>query len=191
MDFEETVIGVSPKYHGAIIDVENQTVQLPNGETAHRDVVHHAAAVAMLALTETGKGLFEEQWRAPIEQVTIEIPAGKLDDRDRDNPEAAAIRELNEETRYAAGAIAQVSQFYTSVGFSDEFMTLYLATKLTPVTTALPQDADENITLHEYTLSEAKQLLTDGKIVDQKTVTAIYYWQLLDAGLVTPGQSLI
>ena len=186
MNFEEKVTAVAPKYHGAIIDVENQTVMLPNGQTAHRDVVHHADAVAMLAITEDGKAIFEEQWRAPVAETTLEIPAGKLDDRDRDNAKAAAIRELNEETRYAASEIHEVCGFYTSAGFTDEYMTLYLVTGLKPVTTELPQHADENIVLHEYTLAETKKLLDDGKLKDQKTITAVYYWQLLEAGLVKP-----
>lgn len=186
MNFEEKVTAVSPKYHGAIIDVENQTVTLPNGETAHRDVVHHAAAVAILAITESGKAIFEEQWRAPVGKVTFEIPAGKLDDRDKDDPKTAAIRELNEETRYAAKEIHKVCGFYTSVGFTDEYMTLYVATGLTPVATKLPQDVDENIVLHEYTLAEAQKMIADGTFDDQKTIMAVYYWQLITAGLVTP-----
>ncbi|GKT03563.1 NUDIX hydrolase [Furfurilactobacillus entadae] len=185
MNFEEKVTAVSPKYHGAIIDVENQTVALPDGRIAHRDVVHHANAVAMLAITEDGKAIFEEQWRAPIGKTTLEVPAGKLDDRDADNAKEAAIRELNEETRYVATEIHKIAGFYTSVGFTDEYMTLYMVTGLKPVADALPQDADENIVLHEYTLAEAKQLLADGKLDDQKTVMAVYYWQLFDAGLVT------
>lgn len=69
-------------YDGAIINVEKQTVRLPNGEQAFREVVHHSGAVGVLALTHDNQMILEKQWRAPIGKTTIEIPAGKVDSRD-------------------------------------------------------------------------------------------------------------
>ncbi|MBW1605422.1 NUDIX hydrolase [Lactobacillus sp. Sy-1] len=179
MDLEEKVIKKEPKYHGSIIDVEKQTVQLPNGKQASRDIVYHSKAVAALVITKDNKMLMETQWRAPVQEVTLEIPAGKVDSRDTGSSEEAMVRELNEEVRYHAKTLKHLTGFYTSVGFSDEYMDLYLATDLEPVTDELPRDQGEYLGIKEYSLSEAKQLLDSGQIKDAKTTMAILYWELL------------
>ena len=99
MDFEEKPIESKTVFHGHLIDVEVQQVKTPQGNVAQREIVHHAPAIAILALTSDDKMILEKQWRAPIAKTTLEIPAGKLDDRDADNAIHAAKRELNEETR--------------------------------------------------------------------------------------------
>ncbi|AYF92438.1 NUDIX hydrolase [Apilactobacillus bombintestini] len=180
MDFEEKVIGVEPKYNGSIINVERQTVELPNGETATRDVVHHEKAVGILVITKDNKMLLEKQWRAPIKKVTMEIPAGKVDSRDNDSSEHAVVRELNEETRLKANHLKRITGFYSSVGFCDEYMDLYLATDLEEVNKEMPRDQGEYLNIGEYSLDEAMKMIDDGEIDDAKTITAIYYWKLHD-----------
>ncbi|MCL0329901.1 NUDIX hydrolase [Apilactobacillus xinyiensis] len=179
MDFEEKVLGIEPKYNGSIINVEKQTVELPNGETATRDVVHHAKAVGILAINKDNKILIEKQWRSPIGKTTLEIPAGKVDARDHTSSEDAAIRELNEETRYHANNLSRISGFYSTVGFSDEYMDLYLATDLVPVDDELPRDKGEYLNIKAYSLSEVEELVASGEIEDAKTIMAILYWKLL------------
>lgn len=178
MKFEEKVVKNEPRYNGAIIDVYQQTVKLPNGDLANRDVVLHQDAIAVLAITDDHKAIFEKQWRAPIKKTTIEIPAGKVEDGESD--ETTAVRELNEETRYQATELQRIAGFYSTPGFANEYMTLYMATGLKPVTTKLPQDDDENIQLMELSLSEALAGVADGSIEDAKTVLAIFYWQTLN-----------
>lgn len=160
------------------MDVELSQVRLPNGKQTTREIVRHAAAVAILAVTDDHKMILMKQWRAAVNQATLEAPAGKVDDRD-DSALHAAIRELNEETRLHADRLSEVSSFYTSVGFCDEYMTLYLATGLTDVSTRLPQDADENLEMVLVTLPQAQQMINTGQIVDAKTIMAIYHWQNL------------
>ncbi|MCK8607297.1 NUDIX hydrolase [Apilactobacillus ozensis] len=179
MNFEEKVLGIEPKYDGSIINVEKQTVELPNGDTATRDVVHHAKAVGILAITDDNKILIEKQWRAPIGKTTLEIPAGKVDSRDNTSSKDAAIRELNEETRYHAKNLSRISGFYSTVGFSDEYMDLYLATELIPVDKELPRDKGEYLNIFAYSLNEAEELIKSGKIEDAKTIMAILYWKLM------------
>lgn len=179
MDFEERVVDRRPVFHGHLIDVEVQTVQTPAGRTASREVVHHAPAVAILALTNDHKMILERQWRAPIAATTLEIPAGKVDARDDGALEHAAIRELNEETRMQAGRLVKVNESYSSVGFADEKIVLFLATDLTPVDRALPQDRDERLALSYVSRAEALKMVQNGQIQDMKTVMAIYYWQTL------------
>ena len=107
----------------------------------------------------------------------MQIHAGKVDSRDSRDALHAAKRELNEETRLKAGTIKKISSFYTSVGVLDEFMTLYLATDLTPVENKLPQDRDEQLVLEKVTLDEALKMIGEGQIEDAKTIMAIYYWR--------------
>ena len=168
MEFEERPISSKTVFHGHLIDVEVQQVITPHGNKTQREIVHHAPAIAILALTSDNKMILEKQWRAPIAKTTLEIPAGKLDQRDADNALHAAKRELNEETRYEATSLKKISSFYTSVGCMDEYMTLYLATGLKRV---------EQLMLKEVTLPQALEMIDQGEIEDAKTIMAIYYWQ--------------
>ena len=167
MEFEERPISSKTVFHGHLIDVEVQQVITPHGNKTQREIVHHAPAIAILALTADNK----------IAKTTLEIPAGKLDQRDADNALHAAKRELNEETRYEATSLKKISSFYTSVGCMDEYMTLYLATGLKRVSNELPQDQDEQLMLKEVTLPQALEMIDQGEIEDAKTIMAIYYWQ--------------
>lgn len=177
MQFEEKPVSSKTVFKGHLIEVEVQQVQTPHGQLAQREIVHHAPAVALLALTDDHQMLLEKQWRAPIAKTTLEIPAGKVDSRDQASADHAAVRELNEETRYQAASLTMLSGFYTSVGCMDEYMTLYLATGLRPVDHELPQDADEQLALQMVTLDQALAMIDRGEIEDAKTIMAIYYWR--------------
>ncbi|RRG17364.1 NUDIX hydrolase [Weissella viridescens] len=176
--YREDLISETEKYDGHIIRVTEQLVKLPDGREAHRDVVYHSGAVAILALTDDHKIILERQWRAPVQAMTLEIPAGKVDGRDGDVFDTAK-RELNEETRMQADHWEKIAGFYTSIGFSDEYMDLYLATGLTPVTDELPQDDDESIDLLYMTFDEMTELFKTGQLNDAKTLMAYFYWQTM------------
>jgi len=178
MDLEEHVENTEEIYDGAILKLERQEVRLPDGKQAFREIVRHSGAVGILALTADNQMILEKQWRAPVAAVTLEIPAGKLDSRDADNVEHAVKRELNEEIRMQPGQLKRITGFYSSVGFSDEFMTLFLATDLQPVQTELPRDKGENLELLTVTKDQAQAMIESGEINDAKTITAIYYWLL-------------
>ena len=176
--FAEKVLDETTKYDGHIIRAAEQTVLLPDGRQTKRDIVYHSDAIAILALTKDNKMILEKQWRAPVQQLTLEIPAGKIDNRDQ-NPLDAVNRELNEETRLFANNIEEITGFYTSIGFSDEYMTLYLATDLEPVAKALPQDDDEQIDLIYADYEQATELFNSGQLKDSKTNLAYLYWRTL------------
>ncbi len=175
MNFEERVQSRQTVFQGGLVQVEKQEVTLPDQTTATREIVRHQPAVAVLMVTSARQMILEKQWRTATNGVTLEIPAGKVEAGE--SMDAAAVRELNEETRLKAASIQPVAQFYTSPGFTDEFMKLYVATSLTAVKTALPQDADEQIQLVYLDLPTALQQVADGTIQDAKTVMAIWYWQ--------------
>lgn len=176
MNFEEKVLRSEKIFDGYLIQVEKQTVKTPMGNEASREIVHHAPAVAILMVNDDNQIALMKQWRAAIKKVTYEIPAGKVDQRDQGNVERAAIREMNEETRLKAGHLEKIDGAYTSIGFCDEYITTFLATELSPVEEALPQDADEELAMFWVDQAKALSMIKDGQIEDQKTISAIYYW---------------
>lgn len=175
MTFREVPLSSKQVFHGRLIDVEVEQVKTPAGNIARREIVRHAKAVCLLVLNQDGQFAVVKQWREPIRQTTIEIPAGKVDDRDHGSSLAAAKRELNEETRLSAKQLIRLCGFHSSVGFSDEYLTLYLAQGLSPVTKQLPQDPDEELSLRWLSVKQGLQMITSGEITDAKTIMAIYY----------------
>ncbi|QAB23273.1 NUDIX hydrolase [Lactiplantibacillus plantarum] len=175
MTFEERVQSRQLVYQGGLVQVERQEVTLPDQTTATREIVRHQPAVAMLMITAQHKMIVEQQWRAATGGLTVEIPAGKVEPGE--TMDQAAVRELNEETRLTAQHLEAVAQFYTSPRFTDELMKLYVATGLSAVATAFPQDPDEQIRLIKLDLATAVSQVQTGQIQDAKTVMAIWYWQ--------------
>lgn len=168
-------------YEGPIFSVEKQQVALFNGKTSQRDIVRHVPAIAVLAFADDDHIILERQYRATIGDFILEIPAGKLDARDFDQPEHAVVRELNEELRVSAGKIQRVSGFYETVGFSDAYMHLYVARDLQPIPEdkQLPQDLGESLDIEHVTYDEMQRMFEAGQINDQKTLTAFLYWSYL------------
>ncbi len=160
-------------YDGKIIKVKVDEVVLPNGHTAKREIVEHQGAVAVLPLTEDGKMIAVRQFRKPLERSIVEIPAGKLEKGEE--PLECAKRELEEETGYKAKQYEHVSSFYTSPGFANELLHLYIATGL--YEGVHHPDEDEFVEIMHLTLDEAKQLHAEGQIRDAKTVLALFAWE--------------
>lgn len=170
--FEEVTLSTEPIFQGKVISLQVDTVKLPNGETATREIVKHPGAVAVLALHDD-RMLVVEQFRKPLEKCQIEIPAGKLEPGEE--PLDAAKRELEEETGFKAGSIRHVCSFYTSPGFANEILHLYVAENLTKGETRL--DDDEFLECESITLEQAWQYMKEQRISDAKTITALYAWQ--------------
>lgn len=164
-------------FKGKVIALEVDTVTLPNGETATREIIRHPGAVAILAITTDKKMVFVEQYRKPVGAILFEIPAGKIDAGET-NPLVTAKRELEEETDYRAEKWQLLTSLYTAPGFADEVIHIYEATKLTIASNALKLDDDEFLNVHLLSLDEAKQLIGSQKIIDAKTVFAIQHFEL-------------
>ncbi|QCX13723.1 NUDIX hydrolase [Enterococcus faecalis] len=177
-DFEEKTLQRREIFKGKIIDVFLDEVALPTGGTAKRELVFHSGAVAMIPLTAEGKIVLVKQFRKPLEQVILEIPAGKIDPGEENQLETTAMRELEEETGYRAGQLTYINSMYLSPGFANEKLALYLATDLQKVENPRPQDEDEILELYELTIAEAKAEVAKGTICDAKTLFAIQYWEL-------------
>ncbi|MBW4081771.1 NUDIX domain-containing protein [Paenibacillus sp. S150] len=170
---DEETLSTQPVFDGKIISLQVDTVKLPDGNTATREVVKHPGAVAVLALNQ-GKMLVVEQYRQPMHRTEVEIPAGKLDKGE--DPLAAAGRELQEETGFHSGELKLLKSFYTSPGFADEIIHLYVTDNAEAGDMAL--DEDEFLEVSELTLEEAYQYIADGRIADAKTMMAVYAWHL-------------
>ncbi|SFI57277.1 ADP-ribose pyrophosphatase [Paenibacillus sp. UNC496MF] len=171
--YREVTVKTEPIFQGKIISLQVDTIQLPNGGTATREIVRHPGAAAVLALIGD-KMLVVEQYRKPMEKFQIEIPAGKLDAGE--DPMAAAARELEEETGYKAGKLRPLSAFYTSPGFADEKLYVYLAEDLVKGESA--PDEDEFLAVEAITFEQAQQYIREERISDAKTVLAVYAWQV-------------
>ncbi|KXT75885.1 NUDIX hydrolase [Streptococcus sp. DD12] len=178
MDFEEKTIAREEIFQGAVVHLVKDKVALPDkkGES-YREIILHNGGVSVLAITPEGRIVLVKQYRKAVEEVSIEIPAGKLEPGEARDKKAAALRELEEETHYT-GDLRQIAQFYSAIGFCNEEITLFLGEQLTRVTNPRPHDPDETLELLEVTLAEALELIAQGHIKDAKTIIAIQYAQL-------------
>jgi ADP-ribose pyrophosphatase len=174
---EEETLEVKPIFQGKVISVDVETVRLPDGGQATREIVRHPGAVCVLARIGE-RILVVEQYRKALGRNLVEIPAGKLE-RGED-PLSAAERELQEETGYTAGRMEKLASFYSAPGFCDELLHLYLAEDLQAGDAHL--DEDEFLECGAVTMEEAKGLIARGGIADAKTILAIQAWELLVLG---------
>jgi ADP-ribose pyrophosphatase len=155
-------------FSGRVFDVTIDTVR-EGDKTYVREVVHHRGSAVILPAFDDGTIALVRQYRHPTVKYMLELPAGGLDDRER--PEEAAARELEEELGLVAGKLEKLSEFFVSPGFCAEKMWLYLATDLTE-TAPRPED-DEVIEVVRLPITRALQMITDGEIEDAKTIIGL------------------
>ena len=177
MDFYEETIKSTSIYKGNITEYIVEDVRLPNGEMSQREIVRHDGAAAVIPFTASGELVLVKQYRKAIDQVSVEIPAGLKDKADHDGLETAK-RELEEETGYKADNWKFVTSFYSTPGFTDEFLEIYEATGLVLADDPLIQDDDENVEMIVASFDEAWELYDQGLLRDSKTVFALFYWKL-------------
>ena len=163
-------------FDGAIIHVDHMTALLPNGKTALREVAVHMGASAVVPVDEEGSVYLVRQFRAPLEKVTLEIPAGKLDHPGENRLEAAQ-RELREETGFSADSWKKITDLATTPGFCSEVISIYLAQDLHSGKTDF--DEDEFLNLVKMPLSQAVDQVMAGEICDSKTICGLLMAQRL------------
>ena len=170
MIYEEKTVSTKRIYDGIVVNLRVDTVELPDGKTALRDIVEHPGGVGIVAITDDNKILMVKQYRKPIEKAIIELPAGKLD-KDEDH-EVCGRRELEEETGYKAKEFTYLGYMYPSPGFDDEVTHLYLARDLYKGEVNL--DEDEYLDVYKYDISEVKEMIMNNEINDAKTVIGFF-----------------
>ena len=169
MIYEEKTIGSEHIYDGGIIKVDKLRVILPNGKEAARDMVYHPGASVVVPINENGEVYMVRQYRKPIEKISLEVPAGKLDAGEK--PEACANRELKEETGLVAKSMKHIASVHSTPGFCNEVLHLYVATGLEEGEACA--DEDEFISSEKVPVKELVDMVLSGEITDAKTIIGI------------------
>ena len=166
----ETPLASELIYDGKIVHLYKDTVALPNGQPALREVIRHVGAVCVVPLTDEGEVVCVRQFRYPTARVLLEIPAGKLDSKEEDHARAA-LRELREETGAVCRTLTHIGSLLTTPAYVDEVIDMYLAEGLT--FGECHPDEDEFLDVVRIPLPELVDRILAGEIPDAKTQTAV------------------
>lgn len=169
MDLIEKKLTEEYIYRGRILNLRHDTVELPNGKTAAREVVEHHGGVTVAAVTADDELLFVRQYRYPQGELLLELPAGKLEGDE--DPLSAVMRELREETGATAERVYSLGWFYVSPGYTTEKLYLYAAEGLSFSEQAL--DADEFLSVEKMRFDDALSIALGEGFHDAKTDAAI------------------
>jgi len=158
-------------FHGKRVDLLSIEAEHPKGGTIQREVVAHPGAVVILPILDSDTVVLIRNERYVVQETLWELPAGTLEKNE--DPLACATRELEEETGYKAGKIAHLFDCYSTPGFCNEKLHIYLATELTQVGQNL--DDTEKIDVVPVKLEKALEMIQSGEIHDAKTIAALLY----------------
>lgn len=157
-----------------ILDIYEDTIELPDKNTVKFDFLAHKGASAVIPVLEDGRILLVRQYRNAIDRHTLELPAGGRNSLDEDY-EIAAVRELKEETGCTCEKLSHLITVKTAVAFSNENIEIYVATGLKKGEQEL--DPEEYIDVYAFTLDEINEMVFSGKIQDAKTVSGLMAYQ--------------
>ncbi len=156
-------------YKGRVIDLNLEEAHLPNGKTVQLEMVRHPGASAVVPVRDDGQVVLIRQYRHAAGGMIYEIPAGRLNSGE--DPLDCAKRELAEEAGQQAAQWDRLGSIFTTPGFTDEKIHLFLARKLTPVAQAL--EHDEVIEVVEVPLQEVITMIHQGEVIDGKTICGL------------------
>lgn len=156
-------------WNGNAVDFRVDTVRLPNGKLATREYMDHPGAVGVVPFLNKDTVVMVRQYRHPVREVTLELPAGKLDKGER--PLYCVRRELAEETGYTARRIKPLIQYWPTAAFANEVLHLYIAEGLRPG--RMHADEDEFIECVKLPFKKAVEMVRRGDIRDSKTVIGL------------------
>src|SRR4051812_10274406 len=162
------ILDTEEVYHGRVIDVAVYTVR-EREVTYKREVVHHPGGAGVVAVFDDSTVALVRQYRQPPVRYLLELPAGRLDPPER--PEECAARELEEEIGVRAGRLEKLAEFFTTPGFCEEKLWVYLATELTE--SAQNLEGDEMIEIVRVSFARAFEMIADGEIEDAKTIIGL------------------
>jgi ADP-ribose pyrophosphatase len=168
MDKEKT-LSTDRIFEGQIVNLRVDRVRMPDGRESTREVIEHSACVAIIPIDTEDNVLLVRQYRYAPEKELLEIPAGGIDGDE--NPEEAVRREMQEETGYLPGKVERLGGFYSTPGFCNEYLYLYLAADLTP--SQLFAEDTEGITVIPTPLKDIPGLIESGSICDAKSIAGL------------------
>jgi len=167
---EEMRIDGDEVYSGKVLRLEVDRVRMPDGGESVREVVRHRGAAVVLPILDDGRVVLVRQFRYPVGEALLELPAGTLEPGE--DPVACAARELTEETGYAATSVTPLGRFYAAPGYTDEGLQAVLATGL-QLTNAAEPDPDEIIETEVVEVDDLVSRIVAGEIRDSKTLATI------------------
>jgi len=160
-------------FKSRVFDVEIATRRFPDGREHEVTIVRHRPSVVVIPLHADGRIVLIQQYRASIDRMMWEIPAGSVNDGEL--PDAAAARECEEEIGLRPATVRRVRGLYPTPGFCDEELIFYIASDLAPPPANSPYrpDADEMIEPRAVTVEDARAMVASGEIIDLKTAYAL------------------
>lgn len=169
------ILSSETMYEGPIFDVKKLTIETPDHLTVHRDLITHAPAVAMLALTDDNKVLINREYRVAVNHEVYALPAGLINSGE-DVP-TAALRELREETGFIGSKPQVMTAIRSSEGMTDEVVSLVLVHIDAAQRTSTDFDKDEYVTSQLVPLGEVIAAVQSGQIQSAQSVAAVAYYQ--------------
>lgn len=166
---KEKLVSSRQVFRGRVVELTVDQIETSGGISAEREVVAHRGSVAMVAQRVDGQVALVRQYRHPVRQVTLEIPAGT---REAGEPAmACALRELREETGFRANRIERIAGFYPAPGYCSEYIEVFWCTDLSE--DPLGKDPDEDIEVEWRTPVECQEAIERAEIRDAKTIVGI------------------
>jgi ADP-ribose pyrophosphatase len=166
-------LGEEVVHQGPVVRVTRATISGPDGSTYEREVVHHPGAVAVVPVLDDGvTAVLVRQYRSALDDLVLEIPAGKCDVAD-EAAELTAARELEEEVGYRAGRMEELGVIHNSPGFSDERVVIFLACELQAGQATPHGIEEEHMVVEHVSLADVDQVIADGRITDAKSVVGL------------------
>ncbi len=169
MTERQAVAGSRWIYRGQLVNLREDTVLLDNGQEHSWTIVEYPSSVCVVPVFQDGTVMLVRQFRKPAEEFLLEAPAGKMEPGEM--PEAAALRELQEEIGHTAGKLDPLAAFYTKPALCTQRMHVFLARNLTPA--RLSADDDEFIDVRRVSMDRVAGLIADGSIRDAKSISAL------------------
>lgn len=168
-ELKEILLETRPIFKGKFLELEVDTVKLPDGRITTRDCIRHPGAVAVLPIFADGTVVMVEQYRHAAKQSFIEIPAGKIEPNQ--SKEETAMRELMEETGLVSNELIHVGHYHPCIGYSDEIIDFYIA--LNSKTGKQRLDDDEHLFIKTMSFAKVVEACENGTQTDSKTIAGI------------------
>ena len=156
-------------YSGRLIKLHINTVKLINGRITKREIVEHSTSVVIVPICDNGDIIMISQYRSPIKRELLELPSGGINPNE--TPAAAVERELREETGLKPNYVKRIGGYYSSPGFTNEFLDLYLVKDLENSISS--PDDDEIIRVRRIKQKQIADLITSGQLCDAKSIAGL------------------